>query len=70
VLDRAEAIGWAASQLRDGDAIVVAGKGHETYQQIRGIDHPFDDREVLAAALVRSKVTNPIEGGDSGDALE
>jgi UDP-N-acetylmuramoyl-L-alanyl-D-glutamate--2,6-diaminopimelate ligase len=63
VLDRAAAIGWAVAQLRSGDALVVAGKGHETYQQIGGVDHPFDDREVLASALQRSHATNPNLGG-------
>jgi UDP-N-acetylmuramoyl-L-alanyl-D-glutamate--2,6-diaminopimelate ligase len=43
----AAAVGWA----RPGDAVVVAGKGHETGQEIRGVKHPFDDAAELAAAL-------------------
>jgi UDP-N-acetylmuramoyl-L-alanyl-D-glutamate--2,6-diaminopimelate ligase len=36
---------------RAGDAVVVAGKGHETSQQVRGNHHPFCDAEVLAQLL-------------------
>jgi UDP-N-acetylmuramoyl-L-alanyl-D-glutamate--2,6-diaminopimelate ligase len=36
---------------RAGDTVVVAGKGHETGQEIRGVVPPFDDREELHAAL-------------------
>jgi UDP-N-acetylmuramoyl-L-alanyl-D-glutamate--2,6-diaminopimelate ligase len=52
--DRAEAIAHAVSILRDGDALVIAGKGHETGQIIRGNVIPFDDAEAArAAARVR-----------------
>jgi len=51
--DRAEAIEAAVRWARRGDAVLVAGKGHETGQEIAGVKHPFDDREVLAAALAR-----------------
>jgi UDP-N-acetylmuramoyl-L-alanyl-D-glutamate--2,6-diaminopimelate ligase len=49
--DRARAIRTAVEDSGPGDVIVVAGKGHETYQEIRGVKHPFDDREVLRAAV-------------------
>ncbi|NNH72156.1 UDP-N-acetylmuramoyl-L-alanyl-D-glutamate--2,6-diaminopimelate ligase [Nocardia uniformis] len=49
--DRAAAIGAAVDWARPGDAVLVAGKGHETGQEISGVKYPFDDREVLAAAL-------------------
>ncbi|MBF6268282.1 UDP-N-acetylmuramoyl-L-alanyl-D-glutamate--2,6-diaminopimelate ligase [Nocardia farcinica] len=49
--DRAAAIEAAVAWARRGDAVLVAGKGHETGQEIAGVKHPFDDREVLAAAL-------------------
>jgi UDP-N-acetylmuramoyl-L-alanyl-D-glutamate--2,6-diaminopimelate ligase len=49
--DRAEAIAQAVAMAGPGDTVVVAGKGHETGQEIAGVIHPFDDREVLRAAL-------------------
>lgn len=51
--DRAEAIEAAVRWARRGDVVLVAGKGHEAGQEIDGVKHPFDDREVLAAALAR-----------------
>ena len=36
---------------RTGDVVVVAGKGHETGQEIAGVVHPFDDRDEVRAAL-------------------
>jgi UDP-N-acetylmuramoyl-L-alanyl-D-glutamate--2,6-diaminopimelate ligase len=49
--DRGEAIAWAVSHLSPEDILLVAGKGHETYQEVKGIRHPFDDREVLRNEL-------------------
>jgi UDP-N-acetylmuramoyl-L-alanyl-D-glutamate--2,6-diaminopimelate ligase len=49
--DRREAIAHAVSVAHRGDTVVVAGKGHERGQEIDGVVHPFDDREVLASAL-------------------
>jgi UDP-N-acetylmuramoyl-L-alanyl-D-glutamate--2,6-diaminopimelate ligase len=49
--DRAAAIALAVSRARPGDAVVVAGKGHETGQDIGGVVHHFDDREVLGSVL-------------------
>jgi UDP-N-acetylmuramoyl-L-alanyl-D-glutamate--2,6-diaminopimelate ligase len=51
IADRAAAIGHAVAAARAGDAVVVAGKGHETSQQVRGNHHPFCDAEVLAQLL-------------------
>lgn len=51
--DRREAIAEAVRRASDGDVIVVAGKGHETGQEVAGVVHPFSDREELAAALAR-----------------
>ena len=45
--DRKEAIRVATVLAKRGDVILVAGKGHETYQEINGVRHHFDDREVL-----------------------
>lgn len=46
--DRREAIGWALAQGQPGDVVVLAGKGHETYQEIHGVQHPMDEREIVA----------------------
>lgn len=53
--DRAKAIARAVAAARSGDTVLVAGKGHETGQEIVGTMHPFDDREVLRAALRESQ---------------
>jgi UDP-N-acetylmuramoyl-L-alanyl-D-glutamate--2,6-diaminopimelate ligase len=49
--DRAQAIREAVSMLKSGDALMIAGKGHETGQIIKGVTHPFSDQEVARAAL-------------------
>ena len=49
--DREEAIKTACMMARENDIILVAGKGHETYQEIKGVKHPFDDREVMKRVL-------------------
>jgi len=49
--DRARAIGAAVAQAGPGDIVLVAGKGHEPYQEIAGIKHPFDDTDVASRAL-------------------
>ena len=46
--DRAQAIRWALSQGQAGDVIVLAGKGHETYQEINGVQYPMDERKIVA----------------------
>lgn len=47
ITDRAQAIKTAAMLARKGDVILVAGKGHEDYQEVKGVKHHFDDREKL-----------------------
>lgn len=49
--DRKEAIFWAVKRLGRGDGLLVAGKGHETYQEVNGVRHDFDDRQVVRAAI-------------------
>lgn len=49
--NRARAIGLAVKQAAAGDIVLVAGKGHEPYQEVRGVKHDFDDTLVAAAAL-------------------
>jgi UDP-N-acetylmuramoyl-L-alanyl-D-glutamate--2,6-diaminopimelate ligase len=53
--DRRQAIRAAVDLARPGDLVLVAGKGHETYQEIKGVKNPFDDREELRAALLATK---------------
>lgn len=48
LLDRREAIKTACMLADANDIILVAGKGHETYQEIKGVKYPFDDKQVLA----------------------
>ena len=47
IVDRREAIRAAAAFAQPGDVILIAGKGHEDYQEIKGVKHHFDDREVV-----------------------
>lgn len=47
IADRREAIRTACAFAQPGDVILIAGKGHEDYQEIKGVKHHFDDREVV-----------------------
>lgn len=49
IIDRREAIDHAMRNAVAGDVVLVCGKGHETTQEIAGVKHPFDDREVVAS---------------------
>ncbi|WP_411111276.1 UDP-N-acetylmuramoyl-L-alanyl-D-glutamate--2,6-diaminopimelate ligase [Streptomyces sp. c-19] len=51
--DRAAAIAAAVARARPGDTVLIAGKGHEQGQDVAGVVRPFDDREVLRAAILR-----------------
>ncbi|HEY9565224.1 MAG TPA: UDP-N-acetylmuramoyl-L-alanyl-D-glutamate--2,6-diaminopimelate ligase, partial [Nocardioides sp.] len=53
VADRREAIRTAIERASDGDIVLVAGKGHETGQEIDGVIHPFDDRRVVLEEAAR-----------------
>jgi UDP-N-acetylmuramoyl-L-alanyl-D-glutamate--2,6-diaminopimelate ligase len=53
IVDRREAIGHALSRARPGDTVVLAGKGHETYQIVGTEKRPFDEREIVAGFLAR-----------------
>jgi UDP-N-acetylmuramoyl-L-alanyl-D-glutamate--2,6-diaminopimelate ligase len=48
IIDRAEAIRYAIEHAQEGDVIVLAGKGHEDYQEICGKKHHMDERELVA----------------------
>jgi UDP-N-acetylmuramoyl-L-alanyl-D-glutamate--2,6-diaminopimelate ligase len=54
--DRREAIAQAVGRAEDSDVIVIAGKGHEDYQEIAGVKHPFSDLSEAQAALARRAV--------------
>ena len=56
VENRREAIRIALTMARPGDVVVLAGKGHETYQEIKGVKHPFDEKLVVKEIL--SEMTN------------
>ena len=47
IVDRREAIRTATMMAQKGDVILIAGKGHEDYQEIKGVKHHFDDREIV-----------------------
>ena len=51
ICDRKEAIAYAIDQGRSGDIIVLAGKGHEDYQEIKGVKYPMDERNLIADIL-------------------
>jgi UDP-N-acetylmuramoyl-L-alanyl-D-glutamate--2,6-diaminopimelate ligase len=51
ITDRPTAIAWAMDHHQPGDVILLAGKGHETYQDIGGAKHHMDEREIVAAHL-------------------
>jgi len=47
ITNRAEAIKTASVMAQSGDILLIAGKGHEKYQDIKGIKHPFDDKQTV-----------------------
>lgn len=55
ITDRREAIRTACTLALAGDVVLVAGKGHEKYQEIKGVKHPFDDKEILREFLIADR---------------
>ena len=53
--DRKEAIKYAIENGRKGDIIVLAGKGHEDYQEIKGVKYPMDERVLISEVLEELK---------------
>ena len=49
--NRRDAIRYALEMAQEGDVIVLAGKGHETYQEVRGVKQPFDEKKIVAELL-------------------
>ena len=66
--DRREAIHYAIDIAEPEDVVVIAGKGHETGQEVAGVVHPFDDRQVVREGLAQlgfaaeSRRPEPAEG--------
>ena len=52
IVDRKEAIRTACTIAEKGDIILLAGKGHETYQEVKGVKYPFDDKKILQEVFV------------------
>jgi UDP-N-acetylmuramoyl-L-alanyl-D-glutamate--2,6-diaminopimelate ligase len=57
IIDRRQAIEKACAMAQSGDIILVAGKGHETYQEIKGVKHPFDDKKIVEELLLGKNFT-------------
>lgn len=55
ILDRREAVRYCIEHAEEGDVIVIAGKGHEDYQEIKGVKYHMDDRELVMDALQSDK---------------
>ena len=55
VRDRAFAIARAIGEAGPGDIVLIAGKGHEPYQEVAGVRHPFDDAQIAAGVLARPR---------------
>ena len=55
ISDRKEAIRYAIENGREGDLIILAGKGHEDYQEIKGVKYPMDERVLIAEVLKEAK---------------
>ena len=58
ICDRREAIRYAVTHGQKGDIIVLAGKGHEDYQEIRGVKYPMDERVLIQEILEALDHTN------------
>ncbi len=51
IVDRKEAIRTACMLAQSGDVVLIAGKGHEDYQEVKGVKHHFDDREIVSEIM-------------------
>ncbi len=57
IMDRKEAFRYAILNARPGDVIVLAGKGHEDYQEIKGVKYHMDERELIREVLEEADVS-------------
>ena len=67
--DRREAIAWALARGKPGDVIVLAGKGHETYQEINGAQYHMDEREIVADWFARADGRQKMTGKFPADVI-
>lgn len=56
VPDRKDAIRYAIMNAKEGDVIILAGKGHENYQEIKGVKHPMDERNLISEIINEEEV--------------
>jgi UDP-N-acetylmuramoyl-L-alanyl-D-glutamate--2,6-diaminopimelate ligase len=56
IADRRQAIKTACALAAPNDIVLIAGKGHEKYQEIKGVKHPFDDMQELSEQLQTEKI--------------
>ncbi|MGV8942127.1 MAG: UDP-N-acetylmuramoyl-L-alanyl-D-glutamate--2,6-diaminopimelate ligase [Lysobacter sp.] len=68
--DRAAAIARAVGEAGPDDIVLIAGKGHESWQDVAGVQHPFDDTEVARAAIARRPPHPDPQGFQAQDAQE
>ena len=62
ICDRKEAITYAIEHGEPGDIIVLAGKGHEDYQEIKGVKHPMDERDLIRDILAEGHIPGSAAG--------
>ena len=58
IADRKEAIARALDLAKNGEMIAILGKGDETYQEIKGVKHPFSDKQVVSELVVARGESN------------
>lgn len=56
IVDRREAIRAATQFAQSGDVVLIAGKGHEDYQEIEGVKHHFDDKEEVEKLFAEERI--------------
>jgi UDP-N-acetylmuramoyl-L-alanyl-D-glutamate--2,6-diaminopimelate ligase len=57
IVDRSRAIADVIAHANDADVILIAGKGHEDYQEVQGVRYPFSDQEHARLALIKRAAT-------------
>jgi UDP-N-acetylmuramoyl-L-alanyl-D-glutamate--2,6-diaminopimelate ligase len=62
IADRALAVQAAIADCRPGDLLLLAGKGHEPYQDVNGVKHPYSDRGAVEASIHGERIARPWAG--------